>query len=224
MGGRPVVARICSKSDDEEVLADYLDRRGYEVRFAHEEWSALALLGSDNIDVALVDLKLDQFSGTDLLRKFAGEKSPAFVMVGRHSDPVDRILALELGAADFIDAPVVPRELASRLSRLLSRRGRFVGDLIILESSTIDLKAALVMRNSGGEEQLSPGQIALLRLFTSNPGKVLGREDIMAAAPAESFDAFDRSVDSRIVRLRRKLDTESIVTVRGAGYRFDPPV
>ena len=93
----------------------------------------------------------------------------------------------------------------------------------MLENATVDLKAALVMHRSGSEEQLSPGQVALLRLFLANPRKVLTRDDIMAAAPAESAEAFDRSIDSRIVRLRRKLDTESIATIRGAGYRFDPP-
>ena len=79
------------------------------------------------------------------------------------------------------------------------------------------------MHHSGNEEQLSPGQVALLRLFLANPRKVLTRDDIIAAAPAENTDAFDRSIDSRIVRLRRKLDTETIVTIRGTGYRFDPP-
>src|SRR5690606_22841283 len=96
-------------------------------------------------------------------------------------------------------------------------------DLLVLENSTVDLKAALVMHRSGAEDLLSPGQVALLRLFISRPGAVLSRDDIMALAPAEVAEAFDRSIDSRIVRLRRRLDTESIVTVRGAGYRFDPP-
>ena len=81
----------------------------------------------------------------------------------------------------------------------------------------------MVMHRSGTEEQLSPGQVALLRLFLASPRKVLTRDDIIAAAPAENADAFDRSIDSRIVRLRRKLDTETIITIRGAGYRFDPP-
>jgi DNA-binding response OmpR family regulator len=87
----------------------------------------------------------------------------------------------------------------------------------------VDLRAALVMHRSGAEELLSPGQVAMLRLFMAKPSTVLTRDDIMAAAPAEASDAFDRSIDSRIVRLRRKLATESIVTVRGSGYRFDPP-
>jgi DNA-binding response OmpR family regulator len=80
------------------------------------------------------------------------------------------------------------------------------------------------MHRSGAEEQLSAGQVALIRLFLERAGKVLTRDDIVAAAPAENADAFDRSIDSRIVRLRRKLDTDAIVTIRGAGYRFDPPV
>jgi DNA-binding response OmpR family regulator len=108
------------------------------------------------------------------------------------------------------------------VSRLVARRGKGGGDLVVLENATIDLKAALVMHRNGVDETLSPGQVALLRLFLDNPGKVLSRDDIIAAAPAENADAFDRSIDSRIVRLRRKLDTERIATIRGTGYRFDP--
>ena len=139
------------------------------------------------------------------------------------SDLVDTVLALELGAADVVNGPTDARELAARIFGLLTRRGKAAPELIALENSTIDIRSALVMHNSGTEEQLSPGQVALLRLFISNPRKVLTRDDIIAAAPAESSDAFDRSINSRIVRLRRKLDTETIVTIRGTGYRFDPP-
>jgi DNA-binding response OmpR family regulator len=223
LGYRPVVAYICAGSGSETALADYLARRGYDVRCASEEWSAAALLDAGEIDVALVEIAMPAFSGMDLLRRRGGPDAPAYIMLGRGTDPIDRVLALELGAADVVEEPLVPRELAGRLARILERRGRSMGELVPLEASTVDMRAALVMHHSGEEEQLSPGQVALLRLFVDNPGRVLGREDIMAAAPAESFEAFDRSVDSRIVRLRRKLGTESIVTVRGAGYRFDPP-
>lgn len=224
MAGRPVIARICASAESQSDLSDHLERRGYEPRFAYEEWSAVALLGAGDVAVAVVDFRIPDANGIDLLRRFAVQGGPDFIMTGPNPDVVDRVLALELGAADVLAEPLVPRELVGRISRLLARRGRAVADLVMFESSTVDMRAALVMHNSGEEEQLSPGQVALLRFLTGNPGKVLAREDIMAAAPAESFDAFDRSVDSRIVRLRRKLDTESIVTVRGAGYRFDPPV
>jgi DNA-binding response OmpR family regulator len=159
----------------------------------------------------------------DFLRRHAGQEGPSFVVATGRGELIDRVLALELGAADVVAADVGHREMAARIAGLLARRGRGARDLLVLENSTVDLKAALVMHRSGGEEQLSAGQVALLRLFAASPRRVLSRDDIMAAAPAESADAFDRSIDSRIVRLRRKLDTESIVTIRGTGYRFDPP-
>ncbi len=136
---------------------------------------------------------------------------------------METVLALELGAADVVDMPIDLRELAARIGRLASRMGRRGPELIALENATVDVRSALVMYKSGGEEQLSPGQVALLRLFLAHPRKVLSRDDIIAAAPAENTEAFDRSIDSRIVRLRRKLDTDCIVTIRGTGYRFDPP-
>ena len=161
-------------------------------------------------------------SGIALLRQFGREGGPFFLIVSNQPDVVEKVLALELGAADVVEKSISERELAARVSRLVARRGKGGSDLVVLENATIDLKAALVMHRNGVDETLSPGQVALLRLFLDNPGKVLSRDDIIAAAPAENADAFDRSIDSRIVRLRRKLDTERIATIRGTGYRFDP--
>ena len=223
MGARPVIALICLPQDPEDSLADYLERRGYEVREADEQWMAESLLSAGGIDVAVIGENYPASSGLDLLRRHGGEAGPSFVMVSGRADLIEKVLALELGAADIVSSPAVWRELAARIGGIIGRRGKAHRELVVLENATVDLKAALVMYRSGGEEQLSPGQVALLRLFLANPRKVLTRDDIMAAAPAESADAFDRSIDSRIVRLRRKLDTESITTIRGSGYRFDPP-
>ena len=151
-------------------------------------------------------------------------RCPIFILICRPADLVEKVLALELGAADVVDSAAQrprtgrPHRRPAGAARQVRRRNS-----IVLENATVDLRSALVMHRSGEEEQLSPGQVALLRLFLANPRKVLTRDDIIAAAPAENADAFDRSIDSRIVRLRRKLDTESIVTIRGSGYRFDPP-
>lgn len=220
---RPIVALVGLPAELETQLADYLERRGYEARAADEDWSASPLFETGEIDVAAVDLGMPGDFALELLRRYGS--GPLFVMLARSADVVQRVLALELGAADVVDHDIAPRELAARIGGLVSRRGkRSQGrDLVVLENATVDLKAALVMHRSGEEEMLSPGQVALLRLFVANPRKVLSREDIIAAAPAEAADAFDRSIDSRIVRLRRKLDTEAIVTIRGAGYRFEPP-
>jgi DNA-binding response OmpR family regulator len=223
MGKRPVVALICLSHDPQDSFADYLERRGYEVRETDEDWMAETLLAGSDVDVAVIGDRYSPGAALDLLRGHAGEEGPGIVIVSSHPDLIEKVLALELGAADIVPSPVVWRELAARIGGIAGRRGKAQRELVVLENATVDLRAALVMHKSGSEEQLSPGQVALLRLFFANPRRVLTRDDIMAAAPAESADAFDRSIDSRIVRLRRKLDTESIATIRGSGYRFDPP-
>ena len=221
--GRPVIALVCLSAEAASGLDEYLERRGYEVRVTADDWAAESLIAGQGVDVAVIGERMPGSLGLDLLRRHAGEDGPSFIMVSRTSDLIDKVLALELGAADVVPSTVNERELAARIGGLLTRRGKGVRELVVLENSTVDLRSALVMHRTGSEEQLSAGQVALLRLFLARPRKVLSRDDIMAAAPAESSDAFDRSIDSRIVRLRRKLDTESIVTIRGAGYRFDPP-
>lgn len=201
------------------ALSEHLERRGYDVIRVDGSWPDGFTPAGRSPDIAVVDLAA---SGFEPLRQRQGSTSPAFVMIGAAGDVIERVLALELGASDVVDRDIAPRELAARIGGLLGRRGGGP-ELVVFENATVDLRAALVMHRSGSEETLSPGQVALLRYFLSNPRRVLSREDIIAAAPAEVADAFDRSIDSRIVRLRRKLDTESIVTIRGSGYRFEPP-
>lgn len=222
MSGRAVIAIVSASRDVGAALGGYLERRGHEVRLAHETWAARPIL-SAGADVAVVDLALPDGSGLDLLRDFQADGGASFVIVAQGPALVEKVLALEMGAADVLEAPLNLREAATRIGGILTRRGMAPPDLVRLENSTVDLRAALVMHNSGAEEQLSAGQVAMLKLFAANPRRVISRDDIIAAAPAETYDAFDRSIDSRIVRLRRKLDTDCIVTVRGAGYRFDPP-
>ncbi|MER9331674.1 response regulator transcription factor [Mesorhizobium sp. M0152] len=224
MAARAVIALVSVAEVIATELADHLERRGHDVHQACQPWEAESLLSGKGIDVVVVGDSLSQAEGRDLLRRHGGENGPDFILICRPADLVDKVLALELGAADVVESPLNVRELAARVGGLLSRRGRGTQELIVLENATVDLRSAMVMHRSGTEEQLSPGQVALLRLFLASPRKVLTRDDIIAAAPAENADAFDRSIDSRIVRLRRKLDTETITTIRGAGYRFDPPV
>ncbi|MFD2053493.1 winged helix-turn-helix domain-containing protein [Mesorhizobium calcicola] len=223
MAARSVIALVSVAEVVATELADHLERRGHDVHRARQPWEAESLLSGKGIDVVVVGDSLSQAEGRDLLRRHGGEGGPDFILICRPADLVDKVLALELGAADVVESPLNVRELAARVGGLLSRRGRGTQELIVLENATVDLRSAMVMHRSGTEEQLSPGQVALLRLFLASPRKVLTRDDIIAAAPAENVDAFDRSIDSRIVRLRRKLDTETITTIRGAGYRFDPP-
>jgi two-component system, OmpR family, response regulator len=223
MAARSIIALVSVAEVVATDLADHLERRGHDVRTVRQPWEAESLLSGNGIDVVVVGDSLSQAEGRDLLRRHGGEGGPDFILICQPADLLDKVLALELGAADVVESPLNVRELAARIGGLLARRGRNAGELVVLENATVDLRSAMVMHRSGTEEQLSPGQVALLRLFLASPRKVLTRDDIIAAAPAENADAFDRSIDSRIVRLRRKLDTETITTIRGAGYRFDPP-
>lgn len=219
---RPVVALVGFSRNEGQSPAAHLERRGFVVQALAAEaapsrqgaGTAVVVLGPDLRPADALDLVRSQATGPD---------APFFLLVAQGPDLVGKVLALELGAADIVESGVAPRELAARIARLVERRGGAARSLMVLENATIDLNAALAMHRSGREEQLSPGQVALLRLFMNRPSTVLSREDLIAAAPAEDLDAFDRSIDSRIARLRRKLDTETIATVRGSGYRFDPP-
>lgn len=219
---RPLVALGCLSGDFAAEFENYLVRRGYDVKRADEEWELRPLIASD-LDILVLGPLADPSGATSVLRQLQSETMPDVILIQPHADLLDTVLALELGAAHVVDTVPDMRELAARIAGLVARRGKPGPHFIAFENATIDLRSALVMHRSGEEEQLSAGQIALLRLFLANPRKVLSRDEIIAAAPAENTDAYDRSIDSRIVRLRRKLDTESIVTIRGSGYRFDPP-
>lgn len=222
MNKKPVVALVGVAEQTVADLDTYLARVGFDLRVSLLTWGgALPSLPADAV-IAVLGERLGASEVNEVLRLHGGGKT-LFLVVSRPVALVERVLMLESGAADVVEIPVHSRELAARIGRLAERLGLGTRETLVLERSTVDLKAALVMTRDGEEGQLSPGQLALLRLFIANPHRVLTREDIMASAPAERDDAFDRSIDSRIVRLRRKLDTDSIATIRGAGYRFDPP-
>lgn len=220
---RPEVALVGFPRTNGESPAAHLERRGFIVREAASLPEAAPHWERGGLAVAVLGPGLRSAEAFDLLREQAGRAGAPFFLLVAAADLVGKVLALELGAADIVESGVAPRELTARIVRLVERRGGSGRDLLVLENATVDLGAALAMHASGREEQLSPGQVALLRLFAAKPSTVLSREDLIAAAPAEDLDAFDRSIDSRIARLRRKLDTETIATVRGSGYRFDPP-
>jgi two-component system, OmpR family, response regulator len=222
---RPAVALIGFTPGAPNDPAAHLDRRGFAVHAVRSAAEAEGLVRAAGLAVAVLGPGLRGADVSEFLRREASlPGAPFFLVVAPSPDLVAKVLALELGAADIVEsASTAARELAARIARLVERRGGAARDLMVLENATVDLPAALAMHASGREEQLSPGQVALLRLFATHPSTVLSREDLIAAAPAEDADAFDRSIDSRVARLRRKLDTESITTVRGSGYRFDPP-
>lgn len=224
MSRRPLIALLLAPGEAAEQLAGHLARRGFETRMAGAQWQADSLASEQGIDVAIIGDHLTLDDVLDYARRLGNRPgAPDLIVLRKPSDLIEKVLVLEFGVADLVEAPWTEREIAARIAGLLARRGRSFSELVVLENCTVDLRSALVMHRNGEEDQLSAGQVALLRLLVDHPRKVLSRDDMIAVAPADAVDAFDRSIDSRIVRLRRKLDTASIATIRGSGYRFDPP-
>jgi DNA-binding response OmpR family regulator len=213
--------------DDErdlaEAFAEYLTDLGYEVAIAGSAWELESALERRGADLVVLDVDLPGRSGLDLIRDGTIPDGTAVVVLTGNPDRIDRVIGLELGADDYVQKPVDPRELAARIAGVLRRRQGRRRPLVVFEAVSVDLAAARLLRENGASERLSPGEISLVRAFAENPGRVLSREELIELAPAEIADAFDRSIDSRIARLRRKLGTETIRTVRGFGYVYDPP-
>lgn len=204
-------------------LADYFSGLGYDTVALADGWALEGHLRQTGCDLVVLDVDLPGRSGLDLLRDSPALADRAVILLTVRADPVERVLGLELGADDVLIRPVEPRELAARVAAVIGRRQGLRRTLVLFETVSVDLVAQRLLRAGGASERLTAGEIALIRAFAARPGRVLGREDLIALAPADSEDAFDRAIDSRVARLRRKLGTGSIHTVRGHGYRFDPP-
>jgi DNA-binding response OmpR family regulator len=213
--------------DDErdlcDSLAEYLTRLGYVVTCCGAAWEFDTILAAGAPDLLLLDLNLPGENGMSILTRLGSKRTfPVIVLTG-NQDLIDRVLGLEMGADDFVVKPVNPRELSARIAGLLNRQAGRVRTLVMFETSSVDIAAARLLKANGETERLSAGEIALIRAFSLNPGRVLTRDELLELAPAESEEAYDRSIDSRITRLRRKLDTNALQTVRGRGYVFHPP-
>lgn len=213
--------------DDEtalaEAYAEYLGDLGAEVVTARSGAEFDRLSGSRRPDLVVLDLNMPGEDGLSVLRRLREQGDVPVLILTGNADPIERVVGLELGADDFIVKPVDPRELAARISGILERFGRTRRDLVSFERCTADLTASRLLSHGRTPERLSPGEVMLIRAFASRPGQVLSREELIQLAPAESADPYDRAIDTRIARLRQKLETDAIVTVRGRGYMFVPP-
>ncbi len=223
MARRGRIAVLDDEPDWVDAVQEYLTDLGYDVDCLKAAWELEPYLAREKPDLIILDLGLPGEGGIDILIRMDLTSDIAVLVLTGNPDPVDRVLGLELGADDYVQKPVELRELAARVAGILQRRLGRRRNLVVFETASVDLVAARILKVDGSTDRLSAGEVALIRAFAENPGKVLTREEIMERAPAEDEEAFDRAIDSRIARLRRKLDTEAIRTVRGHGYVFDLP-
>jgi DNA-binding response OmpR family regulator len=213
--------------DDElslgEMIQDFMSLKGHTVRCATSAEMLDAMMEATPADLLLLDLNLPGEDGLSIARRMRDHSRLGIVMLTGATDLVDRVVGLEIGADDYVTKPFSLQELHARIEAVLRRR-RFSGDsLLPFGIFSLDLKRWKLVAPDGSDVSLFPTEIDLIAAFATNPGKLLSRDDILRLAPAHGSDPIDRSIDSRIKRLRRKLEQhgqtgELIETARGNGY------
>jgi DNA-binding response OmpR family regulator len=223
MPNRSVVFIIEDEKDLGDTYVEYLSAFGHDVHVA-----ANARIFDDLVrergapDLLILDLNLPGEHGNSVLARIAATKTFPVLVISGLDDATERIVALEMGADDYLTKPSSLREIGARASGLLARYNGASRRLVLFETVTVDLTNQFILRNGKAIDRLKPGETALLRVLADHPGVVLSRQFLIDNAPGDEEDVFDRAIDNRISRLRRKLETERISTIRGHGYRFDP--
>jgi DNA-binding response OmpR family regulator len=230
-----MVQQVLMIEDDQRLagmVSAYLAQNGFEVQHAGTAEAGLGML-RQNPDFALVllDLMLPDADGLDVCRKLRALPAPLrsipIVMLTAKGDPLDRVVGLELGADDYLPKPFEPRELLARLRAVLRRPALASpahARLLRFGRLGIDLDARAV-RVDGEARSLTAYQFDLLVALAERAGRVLSREQLIDAVKGEPLEAFDRSIDVHIGRLRVAIEDDvkqprRIITVRGAGYVF----
>ncbi len=222
--------RILIVDDDARLaamLADYLSANGYRVGTEASGGGALVAIAREEPDAVILDVMLPDVDGFETCRRVRALSDVPVIMLTAKGEDTDRIVGLELGADDYLPKPFNPRELLARLKAVLRRRNGSNGDsrrLLRFGSLEID-PGSRRARLGGRDAGLTGYQFDLLVAFARNAGRILSREQLMDLAKGEELDAFDRSIDVHVSRIRAAIERDPkhprrIVTVRGAGYVF----
>ncbi len=239
----PASARILVVDDDpalRTLLTDYLAASGFVVDTAGDGVEMHERLAVAVPDAIVLDLMMPGEDGLSLARGLRKTSDIPILMLSARGEEIDRVVGLEVGADDYLSKPFSPRELLARLRALLrrTRAGEPVGTVVAAAEPeapahlhsfgpfTLDTNAWRLLRE-GAEVPVSSGEFALLRIFAEHPNRVLSRDSIVDWLKGYERDAFDRSIDVRVTRLRRKIEPDPahpayIRTVRGEGYLFNP--
>ena len=221
--------RILLVEDDPrlaEMLSEYLGQAGFRITIAALGASALERLAGAEFDAIVLDLMLPDMDGLDVCRQVrATSDTPVLMLTGR-GDAIDRIVGLELGADDYLPKPFQPRELLARLRAILRRRVRGTSAEHLLRFGRLEIDtAARAVRLDGAPCDLTGYQFDLLVALAAKAGRVLSRDVLLDLVKGEHLEAFDRSIDVHMSRIRAAIEDDAkkprrVITVRGAGYVF----
>jgi two-component system alkaline phosphatase synthesis response regulator PhoP len=219
--------------DDEvrivKLVRDYLVRAGFDVLEARDGAEALALARAEKPDLIVLDLMLPAVDGLDVCRRLRRQSGVPIIMLTARVEEADRIVGLELGADDYVTKPFSPRELVARVRATLRRASGDVGPTTVVRALDVELDTASLTATVGGKPvDLTPTEFQVLLVLVRQPGRIFRREQLLEAVHGVSFEGYDRSVDSHIKNIRRKIELDPrqpryIQTVYGVGYRFGGP-
>jgi len=219
------------------ILSNYLEQHEMRVALASQRHDVVRQFAVGNPSLVILGLPLGHEDGLDLLREIRSRSDvPVIITTGHRSDEIDRVVGLELGADDYVTGPIGVRELLARIRAVLRRRkiSRLASQREAAQghyrfgSWQLDRRARRLTNSLGELVALTKGEYALLLAFLDAPQRPLSREDLLQATRVQE-DVFDRSIDTQIFRLRRKLEIDPsapriIQTERGVGYVFALPV
>jgi DNA-binding response OmpR family regulator len=228
-------ARVLLVDDDRELcqmLTEYLDAERFEVTSVHDGAVALAELRTKDFEILILDVMLPNVSGFDVLRELGAGYGTPILMLTARGDDIDRIVGLELGADDYLSKPFNPRELVARIRAILrrasSRAARGTAP-DVLEVGPIVLNMGMrEVRLADKPIALTGAELRVLELLMRSAGQVISREAMTEQALGRKLVPYDRSIDTHISNLRRKLELETgrhpeIKNVRGSGYTLTLP-
>jgi len=216
--------------EDEEkivkIIQAYLEREGYRVLTALNGKEGMEKAINEEPDLIILDLMLPEISGWDICRNLRRDSSVPIIMLTAHGEDTDKIVGLELGADDYVTKPFNPKELVSRVRAVLRRVHNKVGAPAIITVDDLSINVAKHIVSRGNDIiELTPIEFELLELMARNPGHVYNRMQILDRVQGNTYDGYDRTVDSHIKNLRKKIEADPehphyIITVHGIGYKF----
>ena len=207
-----------------EMVKNYLGEAGFSVSIAGTGGAGIALEARETFDALILDLMLPDMDGLDVCRQVSARGETPILMLTARGDAMDRVVGLEMGADDYLPKPFEPRELLARLRAIL-RRGKRGAAAEVLRFGRLEIDVGgRQARLDGAACDLTGYQFSMLLTLAQHAGRVMSRDAIMDMMKSEKLEAFDRSIDVHISRIRAAIEDDAkprrVITVRGAGYVF----
>ena len=240
MSQSPHIVIVDDEAPAREMVGDYLKMHGFTVTLCDGGKSLRGAIETNVPDLVVLDLNMPEEDGLSIIRDLKSRINVPVIMLTATASPIDRVVGLELGADDYIAKPCELRELMARIRSVLRRSAparapapeaasakAAKDQLVRFGTKWLDLEAQALRDEEGNEHPLTASEFSLLKVFAANPKRVLSRERLLELANARDAEAFDRAVDLRIMRIRRKIEIDPtkpavIRTIRGGGYLFSP--